>query len=192
MRLFIALPLGAFVEKQLGKTISELKRHDNHDGVKWAVSTNIHLTLKFLGETDRRLVEPIKRSMSDNVREFKPVKMQINRLGCFPSLRRPRVIWLGAQEAIDSLTEMAKSIDAGMHELGFELENKPFRAHLTLGRVRRNAEISKVADALVDYKFPPLEAELARVVLYQSTLTPRGPIYDRLFESVLGEERFDD
>ncbi len=192
MRLFIALPLGPAVEKRLDDILSNLKQDDRNDAIKWAKSTNIHITLKFLGETDQRTAQSIKKSLGDAVRQFNPVTLHVNRLGGFPNLNHPRVIWLGAREAIDSLTEMAASIDARMHDLGFDMEDRPFRTHLTLGRLRREAQIGELANALADYKFEPLEILLDRVVLFKSKLTPRGPIYDRLQECILGEERFGD
>ena len=192
MRLFIALPLGPVIEKRLDEIISSLKQADNNDAVKWSRASNIHITLKFLGETDQRTAESIKKSLSDATRQFKPVTMSVNRLGGFPNLNHPRVIWLGAREAIDSLTDMAASIDAKMHDLGFDMEDRPFKAHLTLGRLRRDAQIGELTNALADYKFEPLEIALDRVVLFKSKLTPQGPIYDRLHECMLGEERFGD
>ena len=180
MRLFIAIPLPQQIEELLGKIILSLKQ--TRANVKWVASNNIHLTLKFLGETDEKkvphIIEDIKRAGSS----CKAVNSRLEGLGGFPNLRKPRVIWAGLSEGVDTLAKIAGDIENGMEKLGFEKENRPFKSHLTLGRVKDNFGMAELAKAIENYKLQPENFVLDKIVLFKSTLTPRGPIYVRLFE----------
>ena len=81
---------------------------------------------------------------------------------------------------------MAQEIDRRMHELRFEKEKRPFKAHLTLGRVREGRSVAALAAYLESYKLEPIPLKLDRLVLFKSTLTPKGSIYERLHEAMLG------
>jgi 2'-5' RNA ligase len=183
MRLFIAMPLPEKIEELLAEIIFDLKQIRSK--VKWVTPKNIHLTLKFLGDTDEKkipeIIEAIKKIGSD----YKMVISEINKLGAFPNLRRPRVIWAGLDGSIDILAEIAGKIENEMEKAGFEKENRPFKSHLTLGRVKDNFGIADLTQAIEKYDFAPEQVVFDRIVLFKSTLTRQGPIYERLFETEL-------
>lgn len=183
MRLFIALPLKEHVKDQLDKLTATLKRHGG--SVKWVKADNIHLTLRFLGETEENLVEKIKEHIDEAVKSHRQVPTSITTLGGFPNLNRPRVIWVGIEENIEALRKMARDIEHRMRDLGFEKEKKPFKAHLTLGRVRHPKGLENLTGFMSDYRLEEMPLLFDRVVLFKSTLTPQGPIYDRLHEAML-------
>jgi len=187
-RLFIALPLPDALEQRLGELIREFQPRGSN--VKWAKPENIHLTVKFLGDTDEELVPEIGRAIDQIAARSGACKAVIDSLGGFPNLRRPRVIWAGSSLGIESAAAIARQIDLAMRQLGFEKEKRPFKGHLTLGRVRQGKNIDELAGILSGYKLEPLTVTLDRLTLFKSTLTPTGPIYDRLHESPLGQERF--
>jgi len=187
VRLFIASPLSKEVENRLGSIIDDLRLHGGR--ISWVKPQNIHLTLRFLGETEEERVGKITSEIDRIAADFSSVTTQISNLGGFPNLRKPRVIWVGLDESIEPLAKMARQIELAMRELRFEKE-KPFRAHLTLGRVRDPRSIESLADYLADYRIEPIPVAFDRVVLFKSTLTPKGPIYERLHEVELGAERF--
>ena len=110
----------------------------------------------------------------------------LEKIGGFPNLRRPRVIWVGMEKNVDFMTKIATHVELAMQDIGFEAETKRFRAHLTLGRVKDPRQINDLAAYLQDYKFDPIPIHFDRLVLFKSTLTRTGPIYDRLHEAVLG------
>lgn len=184
MRLFIALPLETGVEEQLGNTISLMKQKGG--SVKWVAPQNIHLTVKFLGDTEESLVDRIKEQIDTAASDYEPVRSRIDRVGAFPNLRRPRVIWAGLAEGIEALAQIAADIDGRMHSLGWEKETRRFKPHLTLGRVRDSRDLENLAAFIKDYEMAELPFTFDRLVLFKSTLMPRGPIYDRLYETVLG------
>lgn len=187
MRLFIASPLNREIENRLGVIIDELRQKGGR--VKWVDPKHIHLTMRFLGETEEARVEKITREIDRIAADFSSANTSINQLGGFPNLKRPRVIWVGLDESAEPLAKMARQLELGMRQLRYEKE-KPFRAHLTLGRVRDPNALDDLAIYLEKYRFEPIPVVFDRVVLFKSTLTPNGPIYERLHEAKLGEERF--
>lgn len=187
-RLFIALPLPAHVVEALDRLLADL-RPRNRD-VKWVRAESIHLTVKFLGDTDPRLIGDIGQCIDMTADEYRPIETEFDRIGAFPNLRRPNVIWVGPSEPLPEAAEMANNMNERLAELGLEPEKKQFRPHLTLGRVRRGKRVDDLAAYLESYQLPPIPLRLDRLVLFQSTLTPTGAIYKRLHETDLGAERF--
>ncbi len=187
MRLFIALPLHNEVEQFLGKIIDDLKQ--KRSKVKWVDSKNIHLTMKFLGETDESKVEAIIESLKSVASKHKSIECTINKINGFPNLRNPRVIWAGIENKKDNINKLeaiALDIDNEMSQLEFEKENKKFKSHLTLGRVKDDRNIDELTKYLESYKIQPMAVLFDKIVLFKSTLTPDGPIYERLYEADLG------
>lgn len=189
MRLFIALPLPEHVEKHLGDLIDELRGYGGN--VRWVPAGNIHLTVRFLGETDPALVNRLADEMTKVAGRYERLKATADQLGAFPNLRRPRVLWVGLSEPTGGLKLLARDMEKAVHKLGFKAEKKGFKAHLTLGRVRDQRDIEPLVDHVAALRFEPLPFELDRLVLFESTLTPQGSIYERLHESPLGRPTFD-
>jgi len=183
IRLFVACPLPPNAAEELGRVIEALKGADG--AVRWVASRNIHLTVRFLGDTDERLVSDISQKIDTIAGQFPVVETTINQIGAFPNLRRPRVIWAGIKSGIDTLSQVAAATELAVQDLGFAVESKGFKAHLTLGRVRDRANPSLLVDLLSEYQLTPIPVQFDRVVLFKSTLTPRGPIYERLHEALL-------
>ncbi len=183
MRLFIALPLGPEVKDALGRIISDFKRHGGP--VKWVKPENIHLTLRFLGETDESLVGKIKTEIDTVAAAHARVQTSISRLGGFPNLNRPRVIWVGIEHNLELLSKMARQMELRARTLRFDKESRAFKAHLTLGRVRQPQGLEGLTQALDKYVLEEIPVMFDRIVLFKSTLTPQGPIYDRLHEAAL-------
>ncbi|UCD65024.1 MAG: RNA 2',3'-cyclic phosphodiesterase [Candidatus Zixiibacteriota bacterium] len=183
MRLFIALPLEKTVEDRLEGIIDSLAQKGG--SVKWVKPRNIHLTLRFLGDTDERLVGRIKTEIDAVAAAHGPVKTAISRLGAFPNLNRPRVIWVGIEERLEDLRKMARDMELRARTLRFEKESRAFKAHLTLGRIRNPQGLDELTDYMKDYALAEIPVVLDRIVLFKSTLTPQGPIYDRLHEAAL-------
>lgn len=188
MRLFIALPLNREIENKLGDMISQLKRKGGD--IKWVNPQNIHLTVKFLGDTEQKLVGDIIEHINSVITKYQPIPTNITHLGAFPNLRRPRVIWVGIEKNADTIIQLAKEIDTHISQLGWEKENKKFKAHFTLGRVRNNRGLEQLTEYLRGYEFEELNFVFDRIVLFKSTLTPKGPIYEKLHEAKFGEKYF--
>jgi 2'-5' RNA ligase len=176
-------------ESELGRLLDVLRPKGRE--VKWVPAGNIHLTVKFLGDSEEKLVDKIGAAIDGVAREYQPFETTIDRLGGFPNLRRPRVIWAGASEPLEEAAKMARAVDLGMRQLRFEKEKRPFKAHLTLGRVRPGRSVDDLAAYLQDFELEPIPMTLDRLVLFKSTLTPQGAKYERLHEARFGREEFE-
>lgn len=180
MRLFIAFPLEDSVTSRLSQIVGEFERHGGP--IKWVEPKNMHLTARFLGETPENQVDGLIKVVNASAAKGKVVKTVIQQIGGFPNLHRPRVIWAGMDSEVNKLIPVAAEIERLIKPLGFAAETKPFKPHLTLGRVREDAKIGNSLDYLLRYQFAPIPVLFDRLALIKSTLTPRGPIYDLLHE----------
>lgn len=188
IRLFIGLPVEKQVQKELGEITSFLRTKGGN--VKWIKPKLIHLTLRFLGDTDESLVGDLSKVIDRVAAETQTVSTVVNSLGGFPNLNRPRVIWAGLSGDTDVLIEMAAEAERSARELGFKAESNRFKPHLTIGRVRDPRPLGTLPDYIKSFEMRPLELSFDRLILYKSTLTPEGPIYEHLHVANLGEERF--
>lgn len=189
MRLFIALDMPTEARQAAAGVARELKA--SGADVKWVKPELMHLTLKFLGETPADRVQEIKAALKDACGGRAGLDLAIKGCGSFPANKKPQVIWLGLEGQVVQLLDLAKVIEAKMEVLGFPPERRAFKAHLTLGRLRRGPQrggkpggstvtLSRAISALTDYNGPAFKAD--NVVLMKSTLTPAGPIYEPLAE----------
>jgi len=187
IRSFIAIELPEEAKQGLARLRRGLER-DVHGFVKWVDPQGIHLTLKFLGNIPAKRVTEITDAIKKATGGISPFHLEISGLGAFPSLKQPRVFWVGISGELDKLSALQLDIDSTLAALGFAREERPFVAHLTLARIREGASPAERRDfgELVDSttfqdKYP---VEVAAVRLMRSQLTPAGAIYTCL--SVVG------
>lgn len=183
LRLFIALPLPDDLKEHLGAAQESFRRFGGR--VSWVAPKNMHLTVRFLGDTDDRLVPDLAKLLDRVAERHGRLTLTLDKLGAFPKMQRPRVFWAGFDGDLTSVGEMASQIEEGVCQLGFERERKRFRPHLTIARVRDSYGIDPLIESISTYQLQPISVLLSRLVLYKSTLTPRGPIYDVLHEAAL-------
>jgi len=188
IRAFIAIDLPTPIQQQLETISRQLQAKCNPSSVRWVPPRNIHLTLKFLGEVSSANLEMLQKILQSEASRHKCFDVSIGGLGAFPSIRRPRVIWIGVQ-APGNLLSLQRSIEAETLRLGYAAEDRPFSAHLTLGRVSHSAnpeEIRQIGDMLDKFKVGFLGAiQVDRVRLFRSDLQPGGAVYTTLFTASL-------
>lgn len=187
IRLFVALKIETEIQQKFGAVISDFKTKGGK--VKWIDAKNLHITLKFLGNTDRRDVDPIISQLQDSLKNFQAIESDFNNLGGFPNLRKPKVIWTDIDKNKNAVVDLAESINESFTEINIEKNDKPFKPHLTLGRVKSYEGITSLTDYLANYKFENIPVTFNKVQLIQSTLTQQGPIY-RTLEEITLSERF--
>lgn len=199
IRTFIAIELPEDVRRRLDEVERDLQarigkaspRGEANKAVRWVPAGNMHLTLKFLGEVSTANVQSLASMLRSETTRHARFSFTIGGLGAFPNLRRPRVIWVGANAPAE-LGSLQRSIEAETRRLGYPAEERPFSPHLTLGRISQNArpdDVSIVAQSLGEMKV----GELGRVVvdrlhLFRSDLHPSGSVYTSLHSFPLAEE----
>jgi 2'-5' RNA ligase len=177
MRLFVALDIPDAVRRALRELIARLK--PECDDARWVRPEGMHVTLKFLGETDGAKLDSIKAALSP-VRSDRPVDLDFRGLGFFPNEFHPRVIWCGVKGS-SNLVTLAASVDAALQPLGFSPESREFSPHLTLARFDSHKGLDtlvRAANNLKSYDFG--SARQSEFYLYQSVLKRGGAEYTRL------------
>ena len=182
MRVFIAIDIDdkirkaiAGLQKQIASNV-DVKKGD----LKWVEPNNIHLTLKFLGEiSDEQLAEvsEITKTVAQAHQKF---NLEIESVGSFGG-RSAKVVWVGAGKGTDALLALQKDLDDLLAQAGYPQEEREFSAHLTLCRVNHPIAGLKIGEAIAQFSHLKLGSIAAEAIyIYQSQLTPQGPIYTML------------
>ena len=179
MRCFIAIDIGEQLRKALGNLQEQLqsKADIRKSDAKWVRPENVHLTLKFLGEIkDERSID-----VCDIVKEVtsrhKSFELDIEQVGHFGG-RSARVLWVGMGDGKEDLLNLQKDLDEQLASAGWPKEGREFSGHLTLCRIRNSKagfKLAEISEGYKDLKLGMLSAD--SVSVYQSELTPKGPIY---------------
>ncbi len=176
MRLFVAVNLPAEERRAAFEAWAPLRAA--HLPVRWVREDAFHLTLRFLGEVEDERAAPLQEALAGAVRGARPFSVGLGGIGGFPSLARPRVVWLGV-ERHPALELLANDVERALMALGFEPELRPFHPHLTLGRAERGArpgsfrDLERLAAGITYQSAIPVE----QVDLMRSTLGPGGATY---------------
>lgn len=183
IRTFIAIALPATVTLFLGQVQQEFKALGI--GARWVKPENIHLTLKFLGNTDPGRIDSIRVAMADAARGVGPFTLAAKGLGVFPGIKRPRVIWIGLAGQTQVLFDLQRRLDDNLVAIGVPKEKRPFKGHLTLGRFRESVDAAKIGRVISEYaELRSNDFATGQMTLYKSDLKPSGPVYSRLQQVV--------
>lgn len=183
MRTFIAIEIPEAVKIELARLQAQLRQTGAE--VTWAKPDNIHLTLRFLGEVKERQLDKLKRLCAETAAAFQPFTLRLKDIGYFPNFRQPRVMWVGLAGELEAAQQLQKRLDAELIAKGFNQEDKPFKPHLTIGRVKSGKNIKQMAAKADMYALPELPFEVGEIVLFQSELHPAGSRYTVLAKSKL-------
>ena len=187
LRAFIAVELPLDIRKTVCAATSKLQ-NEVAGLVRWVPIENMHLTLKFLGDVSPSNIDLLSGMLRAETDLFHCFELRLIGLGSFPSLKRPRVIYIGIQ-APAVLESLQRGIESASHRLGYESEERGFSPHLTIGRVKQNATVTEqqmIRRALEETKIDSLgTARVDSVELFKSDLKPTGSVYTRLFSAPL-------
>ena len=182
-RAFISVDVGPRIDWQrLRKELGEVDR-----GVRPVKPEQLHLTLRFLGDTDEGMVDDLKLLMTRSVEGVAPFRLTFEGVGAFPNAKRARVVWIGLRGA-EPLVGIARRLEEGVVDLGWKPEKRGFRPHATVARIkhlRRQGRFSSLLDRWHDGAFGSMEVR--SIELKRSQLTPQGAIYSTVHSTPLGE-----
>ena len=183
MRTFIAVDFPPYMLKKIAEITAFFRTLTPEKHLKWVETDNLHLTIKFLGEIEEYKTAQVKHTLSQALKDQNCFDIEINGLGMYPSKNNPRVIWLGITGA-NPLTEIFKVLNLELTALDITPERRAFSPHLTIARIRRHTDHKQalqIGEILSEYKVESLGViTIEQVHLYQSVLTPSGPIYTLL------------
>lgn len=182
LRLFIAIDLTEDVKRLMSDLQAQLRRYTQ--AVRWADPNSTHLTLKFLGSTPADRVSEIVVEMERAAVHHRSFQLQTEALGTFPSLIRPRVVWLGVGGDMTALQALHADIERYIEPLGFPTEDRAFSPHLTLGRSVKDPDplqLVSISGAIQQTKvLQSVVLPVSEIVLMRSELSPRGARYHTL------------
>lgn len=181
MRLFIALTIDEKIKEEIYKYIEGLKVKTDAK-IKWVEKENLHITLKFLGEVRENKLEDIKNALRQTVLGSSVFDLDFKGAGSFPPGKNPRVIWVGAES--NKVVKLSKKIDDIMSSVGFKKEERNFKSHITIGRIKEGRFDIGLIEKDIDKFFGSMVVE--KVDLYRSYLSPRGPKYE-IIETFLAQ-----
>jgi len=185
IRAFIAFELPLAVTSVLAKVRQDLERLKIR--ARWVRPENVHLTLKFLGDIKADHIDKIGAEMTAAAFESSPVTLSVRGVGVFPGIRRPRVIWVGLGGDIRSLFAFQSRLEEKLAGAEFPKDKRPFRAHLTLGRIKQAASPAVIRQMITDYaSLSSEEFTFNQVILFKSDMKPSGAVYSKLKQTKLG------
>ena len=183
LRLFIALTVPEDVKTEIEKAQAALRRALPEGRVRWTKREQLHLTLKFLGNVAAPQVEPLVEAVRGACPGFAALELRAERIGFFPDLRSPRVVWVGVSDPPGQLPFLQHAIEVATRDFTAEESKERFTGHVTVGRFKglRRAEaevLAGLASGLATKFFGTWRAD--KVEIIRSQLSPAGARYTTL------------
>lgn len=178
MRLFIAVNFPDEIKRALGSFIKTLSKVPSD--LKWVGEENLHLTVQFLGNVSEEQVPAVSTALQNSMAGIAPFKLILEGVGAFPSVERPRVLWVGISGETTSLFLLHRQVQREMGLLGFEPEKRKFSPHLTLARARSPygfSDVMEQAQGVTGTGKVFGTARIASIELMLSELQAKGPRY---------------
>lgn len=170
MRCFVAVDLPDDVRAAVAAAQETWRAASPRADVSWVEPAKLHLTLEFLGETDDALVPAVQSALADVVARHAPFAMTAGGAGQFPMRGRPRVLWVGLTDGLREIGLLAAAVERACMTLGFPLPTRPFRGHVTIGRVRSPRGVARIVSAMEGPASSFGAWAVREVVLYRSHL----------------------
>lgn len=196
IRAFLAVELSQELRDELAVVQQELKQRiepemKRHTRISWVQPGKIHLTIKFLGDMDEQVIDPLLVTVEQAIGRQTAVNVPLERLGVFPHPQNPRVLWIGPSENWEKgaearrVAEIHGAIEQACEGLSFLRETKPFSPHLTLARIKvgeRQVGVTLAKIGVLDRPLSLGALAVESVVLMKSELKPTGSVYTKLWE----------
>lgn len=161
-------------------TFNEIKSALQHEKIKWVETHNMHITLKFFGDTSDSEIDTIEKIVAPIARETPSFHVKVEGTGFFGKSRQPRVLWFGINDG-SRLKNVGNHVLNALEKAGFEKERNEFNPHLTLGRIKFIKDIELFREVIEDFRNEEIqESEISEIILFESILHPGGPEYNPL------------
>jgi len=183
IRSFLALNIDLHSVRSINKEQRILRDKCEEAGitVKWVPPQNMHLTMRFLGELTEPMIRAVKDTIEKVTRSFPPFEMETSGLGVFPDTRNPRVIWAGIHSDGSQLDRLYAALSKVLEETGFKTDNKPFKSHVTIGRIKGDDAGAVIGCLEESDKVVFGHSKIRDIVCYRSTLHATGADYHLLW-----------
>jgi 2'-5' RNA ligase len=164
---------------------NEISSSLRHERIKWVEPENMHLTLKFFGQTDETKIPAIRLALETAVAQSKPFTLKITNTGIFGSRYGPKVLWFGIEKR-DELENLAQNIFTELAKCGCEQDRQNFVPHLTIGRIKELKDKPLFQKIIRKYNVVDIQEEnVTEIILYESILRREGPLYVNLYSAGL-------
>ncbi|HKS42883.1 MAG TPA: RNA 2',3'-cyclic phosphodiesterase [Blastocatellia bacterium] len=175
IRTFICIEVPQTVKERI-ESLQRMLRINNAQ-ISWMKPSNIHLTIKFLGDVPLSKTESVRDSVERAAKGSGEFDIEVSTTGCFPSARSPRVLWVGLGNMPDGLKQLHANVESELARAGFPREQKRFSPHLTIGRVRSPQNAARTAEDLIAQGFAPETFRATEIIVMRSELNSSGSIY---------------
>ena len=183
-RLFAAVKVEP--DNRMQDVYDQLRDGLAHEKIKWVEPHNIHLTLKFFGETPEEKTDDICGVLDEVAKRHQPFEIALKDIGIFGSSYNPRVIWFGMDNSKE-IERLAIDTLNAMEEIGWPRDRQNFRPHVTVGRIKFIKDKRFFQQTLSKFKNIELQTvPVDRFYLIESKLRPQGPVYEVVEEFKLG------
>ncbi|HZI61081.1 MAG TPA: RNA 2',3'-cyclic phosphodiesterase [Pyrinomonadaceae bacterium] len=176
-RTFCAIELSHEVQERLAEHAQQLRQKNPEASASWSKPENVHLTLKFFGNVPTQNLAKISTAASRVAKDFSSFQIRIGSTGVFPRRSRPQVLWIGVEDSSGRLSDLQLRLEEEFAREGFAKEDRGYRPHLTIARLRRPEDARQLAEAHIQTKFSFIEVPVNEFVLFRSELSPKGSTY---------------
>ena len=176
-RVFCAVELPELVRARLEDHVSRLRKEVLDAAASWSRVENIHLTLKFFGNVEVKQIARISEAAERVVKQFSTFQIAVGETGVFPRASRPQVLWISVSDPSRQLTALQEKLENECAAEGFLKENRAYRPHLTIARLRKAEGARQLAETHLRMPFEPVEIEVKEIVVFRSELSPKGSKY---------------
>ena len=185
-RVFIAIELPSNVRKSLRDHIDRLREALPDVHSSWSREQNLHLTLKFLGNTPVAKIEALSEAAQRGAGRLQPFDLIVGRCGAFPSRGQPRVLWIGIDDPTGELAGFHRALEDECVKAGFAREERPFHPHLTIARLRKPQGSLQLAKLHGEMGFTNQQVSVSETVLFRSELLSEGSRHTAISRHRLG------
>lgn len=188
-RTFCAIELSDEVRHRIQLHIDQLRSTLPDAKPSWTRVENIHLTIKFFGDVEQKRLSLIDRAAAKTASEFQPFELSLAGTGAFPKVSQPRVLWIGVNDRSGKLSELQASFEMNCAREGFVKEDRAFRPHLTIARIRSPFGARALAEANQQLSFESITQQVNELIVFRSELSGKGSKYTPLHRQKLSDRK---